>query len=89
MFYIACKFQRITVVSVYLSPSVSAHSAINDLHFVLLELSLYAKKFIIAGYFIINLLCKSAINEAYVNLLSDFRLMQHVNEPSHETSTST
>ena len=77
--------KRIAVISVYrLAPSVHAHLALSDL----LELSHHVRYFIIAGDFNINLLCDSAITEEYVNLLSDYCLVQHLSESSGETSTS-
>ena len=86
--FISYKLQQTAVISVYRSPSNCVYSAIHDLCSIFLELSYHVKFFTIVGDFNINLLCDSNIKEEYVNLLSDFYLVQHMIEPSHETSTS-
>ena len=80
--FVTCKHQRIAVISVYHSPSTSLKAAINELSAVLLQLSTSVQHFILAGDFNINLLDGSNTQSEYMNLLSDFNLVQHVSEPT-------
>ena len=70
------------MLSFYCSPSTCPRTALEDFHSVLLALSDHCKHFIIAGDFNIDLLSDSSVKEDYINLQSDFCLVQHLTEPS-------
>ena len=86
--FISSKHHRVAVVSVYSSPSTSLKDAISELGCVLSQLLLHTNHIILAGDFNINLLGNSGPVIDYMNLLSDFGLLQHVSEPTCISKTS-
>ena len=86
--FVTCKHQRIAIISVYRLPFTCLKAVINELTTVLLQLSTSVQHFILAGDFNINLFDGSNTQSEYMNLLSDFNLVQHVTEPTHVCSIS-
>ena len=86
--FISSKHHRVAVVSVYSSPSTSLKDAISELGCVLSQLLLHTNHIILADDFNINLLGNSSPVVDYMNLLSDFGILQHVSEPTRLSKTS-
>ena len=85
---IHCKSQTVAVLSVYRSPSTCKRAALADLEAIFTILSSTVNSFIMAGDLNINLLSDDSYSTAYLNLLSDFYLAQHVVGASRVTDTS-
>ena len=80
--FIAIKHSQAAVLSIYRSPSTCCWTAIDELHSILVQLSTFAKYFIVAGDFNIDLKSSSSTSREYKNLLDDFCLTQHIGSPS-------
>ena len=78
---------NVSLSSAYRPPSTCSKAAINELTDDLSQLSSSVQHFIMAGDFNINFDGSNTQSE-YMNLLSDFNLVQHVTEPTHVCGAS-
>ena len=84
----ACKFHRVVIVSIYRSPSTPFNDFFTDFYRVLSDLSSYVNSIIVAGDFNIDLISDSSMKTRYMNILSDFNLVQHIDGPSRVCHSS-
>ena len=75
-------------MSVYRSPSTDSRAGLNELQYIVTELSLVSHCIVIVGDFNIDLCSSSTVATAYSEFVSDNNLTQHITEPSRVTATS-
>ena len=80
--FIQCRHFKVAVASVYRSPSVDIKQCIEDLFFLLSQLSIHSQYIVLAGDLNIDLLRQSKHHTDYVDCLTDFQLKQLITEPS-------
>ena len=86
--FLACQHYKVAVVSIYRSPSTDVSQCIKDLHDLLSQLFVHCKYVMLAGDLNVDLLRSSSPQQHYNNLLVDFQLVQHVQEPTRVSSFS-
>lgn len=86
--FLTCQHYKVAVVSIYRSPSTAVSKCMKDLHDLLSQLFLHCKYVMLAGDLNIDLLRSSSSQQHYSDLLVDFQLVQHVQEPTRVSSLS-
>lgn len=83
-----CSQQKLAVVGVYQSPSLSASMCLDELGQLLSKLLLCSCHVILAGDINVNMMSDCAVSTNHLAMLNDFHLVQCVTGPSRVTDTS-